>query len=265
LVPTSTERRPTAAFAAIGLVAGVFAGFFGVGGGIVVVPLLILLLAFTQRDASIASLVAIIPTSIVAASTFLLSGTVPIDQIGFGLMIAIGSTATAPLGTWALRTWNTAVVMWVFIVVLLVAAVQVFLVLPNRDIHLDWSVTTVLSLITVGALMGFASGLLGIGGGIIVVPILVLGFGVSDLTAKALSLIAMAPAAIAGTIGSARAGVVDWRAGVSLGIPMAVTSIVGAWLATVIPIEWANPLLAALIVYAGIQLAVRTAQSMRRG
>jgi hypothetical protein len=46
---------------------------------------------------------------------------------------------------------------------------------------------------------------------------------------------------------------------------MAATSILGAWLATVIPIEWANPLLAALIVYAVIQLAVRTAQSTRRG
>lgn len=264
-MPTNRDPQQTLAYAAIGLVAGVFAGFFGVGGGIIVVPLLILLLSFTQRSASIASLVAIIPTSLVAAAAFLLSGSVPVDQVGFGLMIAIGSTATAPLGTWALRTWNTAVVMWVFIVVLLVAAVQVFLVLPNRDSHLDWTVGTVVTLIAVGALMGFASGLLGIGGGIIVVPILVLGFGVSDLTAKALSLIAMAPAAIAGTIGSARAGAVDWRAGISLGIPMALTSIVGAWLATEIPIEWANPLLAALIVYAVIQLAIRTAQSMRKG
>jgi uncharacterized membrane protein YfcA len=91
----------------------------------------------------------------------------------------------------------------------------------------------------------------------------VLGFGVSDLTAKALSLIAMAPAAITGTIGSARAGAVNWRAGISLGIPMAASSIIGVWLATITPAEWANPLLSALMIYAVIQLAVRTIRSTR--
>jgi uncharacterized membrane protein YfcA len=261
---TYSARRSIASFAAIGLLAGIFAGFFGVGGGILVVPMLIALLAFDQRDASTSSLIAIIPTSIVAASTFLLSGTVPVDQIGFGLMIAVGSTATAPLGTWALRNWNLFVVRWIFIVVLCVAIFEVFLVLPNRGSQLEWSWGTVLSLIAVGALMGFASGLLGIGGGVLVVPILLLAFGVSDLTAKTLSLIAMIPAAISGTVGSARAGAVNWRAGIALGIPMALTSVIGVWLATVTPVEWANPLLAALLVLAVIQLVVRTAQSMRK-
>lgn len=263
-MPTTTHRPRFTTFAAIGLVAGLFAGFFGVGGGIIVVPLLILLVSFDQRKASITSLAAIIPTSLVAATTFLLSGTVPLDQAAFGLMIAVGSTLTAPLGTWALRTWNTVIVRWIFIAVLLVAAFEVFLVLPNRDTHLEWSVWTALGLIAVGALMGFASGLLGIGGGILVLPILILGFGVSDLTAKALSLIAMLPAAISGTISSERAGDVDWRAGLSLGFAMSFTSIIGVWLATVTPVEWASPLLAALLVFAVIQLTVRTVQSMRQ-
>ena len=251
-------------FTAIGLVAGLFAGFFGVGGGIVVVPMLILFFHFDQRQASITSLVAIIPTSLVAATAFLLSGSVPFEQAAFGLMIAIGSTITAPLGSWALRTWNTAIVRWIFIVILLNAAIHVFYELPDRNSHLEWSAATVIGLIGVGALMGFASGLLGIGGGLLILPLLVLGFGVSDLTAKALSLIAMSPAAISGTIGSARAGVVNWKAGISLGIPMALSSTVGVWLATVTPVEWANPLLSALLIYAVVQLIFRTIHSMRK-
>jgi uncharacterized membrane protein YfcA len=252
-------------YTGIGLLAGLLAGFFGVGGGIVVIPLLILFVHFDQRQASVTSLVAIIPTSLVAASAFLASGTVPWDQTVFGLIIAIGSTITAPLGAWALRTWKTTTVRWIFIAVLLFSAIQVAFQLPNRDNHLEWSAGVVIGLIASGAVMGFVAGLLGVGGGLLLLPLLVLGFGVSDLTAKALSLIAMFPAAISGTIGSARAGTVNWKAGVSLGVPMALASIAGVWLATTTPVEWANPLLAALLIYAVVQLIIRTINSMQRG
>ena len=263
-MPNIDERLSPFTYSAIGLVAGVFAGFFGVGGGIIVIPLLLLFFPVDQRQASITSLVAIIPTSVVAATAFLLSGSVPFNQTVFGLIIAIGSMITAPLGSWALRTWNTVIVRWIFIAVLFSAAIQVLLVLPDRESHLEWSVPTIAGLFVVGVFMGFVAGLLGVGGGILAIPLLVLGFGVSDLTAKALSLIAMAPAAITGTIGSARAGAVNWRAGISLGIPMALASIVGVWLATITPAEWANPLLSALLIYAVIQLAIRTTRSMRK-
>jgi len=264
-VPAETVAPRASTFTVIGLLAGLLAGFFGVGGGIIVVPLLILLLHTDQRQASITSLVAIIPTSLVAASAFLASGSVPFDQAAFGLIIAIGSTITAPMGAWALRTWKTTTVRWIFIAVLLFSAIQISYQLPNRDSHLEWSVGIVLGLIAAGAVMGFVAGLLGVGGGLLLIPLLVLGFGVSDLTAKALSLIAMFPAAISGTIGSARAGTVNWTAGISLGIPMALASIVGVWLATTTPVEWANPLLAVLLIYAVVQLAIRTLRSMRKG
>jgi uncharacterized membrane protein YfcA len=264
-VPTVTTAPQALTYTGIGLLAGLLAGFFGVGGGIVVIPLLILFLHFDQRQASVTSLVAIIPTSLVAASAFLASGTVPWDQTVFGLIIAIGSTITAPLGAWALRTWKTLTVRWIFIAVLLFSAIQVAYQLPNRDNHLEWSAGVVIGLIASGAVMGFVAGLLGVGGGLLLLPLLVLGFGVSDLTAKALSLIAMFPAAISGTIGSARAGTVNWKAGISLGVPMALASIAGVWLATTTPVEWANPLLAALLIYAVVQLIIRTINSMRRG
>lgn len=264
-MPTETVAPRIVSYTAIGLIAGIFAGFFGVGGGILIVPLLILVANVNQRQASVTSLVAIIPTSLVAASTFLVSGSVPLDQTVFGLIIAIGSTATAPLGAWALRTWNTVTVRWIFITILLIAAIQVLYQLPDRNSHLEWSAATVLVLIASGAAMGFVAGLLGVGGGLLIVPLLVIGFGVSDLTAKALSLIAMFPAAISGTIGSARAGVVNWKAGVSLGIPMALASTLGVWLATITPVEWASPLLAAVLIYAVTQLAFRTIKAMRKG
>jgi len=53
--------------AAIGLFAGVLAGLFGVGGGILFVPTLTLVLGLTQLHAEATSLLAILPTSIAGA------------------------------------------------------------------------------------------------------------------------------------------------------------------------------------------------------
>ena len=45
---------------------------------------------------------------------------------------------------------------------------------------------------------------------------------------------------------------------------MALTSTVGVWLATITPVEWANPLLAALLLYAVAQLVVRAIRAARK-
>ena len=261
-MPTPTPRLPVVV--AIGTVAGFLSGMFGIGGGIIMVPLLVLAAGFPQRQASATSLAAIIPTAAVAASTYLASGSVPASQIGFGLVIAVGAAVIAPLGAWALRTWKVSLVRWIFIALLAVTAVMVFVTVPERSAHLDWSPSTIAALLGLGALMGFAAGLLGVGGGILATPILIL-LGVSDLTAKPLSLIAMVPAALSGTVGSHRAGLVQWTTAVPLGITTALAAPIGVWASVSLPAEWANPLLAALIVYAAVQLADRAIRESRRG
>jgi len=261
-VPTPTPRLPV--LVAIGVVAGFLSGMFGIGGGIVLVPLLALVAGFPQRQASATSLVAIIPTAAIAATVYLASGAVPWTQIGFGLVIAAGSAAMAPIGARALRTWNVSIVRWIFIGMLALTATMVFVSVPERAAHLDWSAPTVVMLVAIGALMGFAAGLLGVGGGILAVPILVL-LGISDLTSKALSLIAMVPAAVSGTISSSRAGLVQWNSAIPLGIATAAAAPLGVWASVSLPAEWANPLLALLIVYAAIQLSIRALGDSRKG
>ena len=61
---------------AIGLVAGFFGAIFGVGGGIVIVPLLALLLAFDQRRAAATSLAAILISSVAGSVTYAFHGDV---------------------------------------------------------------------------------------------------------------------------------------------------------------------------------------------
>lgn len=248
-------------FAAIGVVAGLFSGFFGVGGGIIMVPLLVSVLAVEHKTATVMSLAAIIPTAAVGALGFVASQSVPIDQLVFGAVIAVGGIMTAPLGTRALRRLNVRAIRWAFVSVLVGTAVMVFVTLPSRDVLLEWSLVTVLQLFILGCVMGFVAGLLGVGGGLIAVPVLIVLFGVSDLNAKALSLVAMIPAAISGTLSTARVSAFPTKPSVALGAGAAVTSLGGVWLATVVPVAAAQALLAAFIVYAAITMALRNVRS----
>ena len=121
-----------------------------------------------------------------------------------------------------------------------------------------------MTLIQIGALAllgcctGFAAGLLGIGGGLLVVPALILGYGISDLTAKALSLVAIVAGSVSGTIESSRAGKVSWGVGLALGLPMSFAGTAGVCLATIVPGEMAMPIFAALMLFAASQIVLGT-------
>ncbi|HYX88323.1 MAG TPA: TSUP family transporter [Gaiellaceae bacterium] len=83
---------------AIGLVAGLFSALFGVGGGVLVVPLLILVAGFQTRPAMATSLAAIALISLVGTVTYALHGEVkPGAAAVVGLPAALGAVAGAAL------------------------------------------------------------------------------------------------------------------------------------------------------------------------
>jgi uncharacterized membrane protein YfcA len=87
---------------AIGLVAGVFSAFFGVGGGIVAVPLLILVAGLTEREATATSLLAIAVTASAGVLVFSMRGEV---DPGYAALIGL----PAALGAFAGTTWQQRV------------------------------------------------------------------------------------------------------------------------------------------------------------
>lgn len=80
---------------AVGLAAGLLSGLLGVGGGIVIVPLLVLLAGFSQKRAHATSLAAVVPIASVAAATYASEGEV---SLTIAASIALGSLVGAPLG-----------------------------------------------------------------------------------------------------------------------------------------------------------------------
>jgi uncharacterized membrane protein YfcA len=244
----------------VGLLAGLLSGLFGVGGGTVIVPLLVLILGFDQRLAAGTSLAAIVPSATVGVVSYALSGSVAWIP---ALILAAGAVIGAQIGTWLLARVSLTVLRWSFVGFLGAVIVGLFLVIPSRDAGLPITVVTVLGLIALGLVTGVLAGLLGVGGGIVVVPALVFLFGTSDLIAKGTSLLMMIPTAISGTVGNVRRKNVDLVAAALVGGAACTTTALGAWIATLVDPALGNVLFAAFLVVIAAQMALRAVRGRR--
>ena len=233
-------------------------GAFGVGGGILMVPLLIGLARMNQRQAAATSLLAIVPTAIAGSVTYLIAGEVDLFA---ALFLAIGGVIGSLYGTRLLKQLPLGVLRWGFVALLVVVAIRMVLVIPDRSSgHLEPSVLAALGLVAMGLFIGVASGLFGIGGGVIAVPALIALFG---LVAKGTSLLFMIPTAVTGSVNNARNGLVDVRAGLIVGVAATLASFGGAALAFLMTPAVSSYLFAGLLLVSAVQLTVRAIR-MRR-
>jgi len=250
-----TRRRTDwFAFAVIGLAAGFLSGLFGVGGGILIVPALVLAARFDQRLASGTSLAAIVPTSLVGVTSYALSGS--IDLLA-AILLAAGAIGGAQLGSHLLARLPKRAIQWGFIVFILVVIVSLFLVIPSREAEIHMTVLSGAALVGLGLVVGVLSGILGIGGGVVIVPMLIVLFGASDLVAKGTSLLVMVPTAISGTIGNSIRKNVDLPAAAVIGLAACTTTALGALVAGLVSPQAANILFAVFLALVTVQLVSR--------
>ena len=104
---------------AIGTAAGAFSGLFGVGGGTLVVPLLMLWFAYEEREATGTSLAAIVAIGALAAAAHGLYGNV---HLGEGLLIAAPAVAGVVLGTALQQRTSERVIAGAFALLLVASA-----------------------------------------------------------------------------------------------------------------------------------------------
>lgn len=119
-----------------------------------------------------------------------------------------------------------------------------------------------------GVFVGVMSGLLGVGGGTIMVPIFRLAFGMSPLASTATSLFAIIPTSVSGVVAHTRAKTCVPKLGLALGVGGAVVSPVGVWLASVSP-GWLVICVAAMVIgfsaFKMFKKAVKCAPAPRAG
>ncbi|NDD61823.1 MAG: sulfite exporter TauE/SafE family protein [Actinobacteria bacterium] len=240
----------------VGLAAGLLSGIFGVGGGVLIVPGLMLVAKMEQRRAHGTSLAAVLPIAITGLVTYL-----TYDNVDWwaAACLMVGALPGALLGTKWLATVNKKVLTWLFIVVALASAVRLFFGIDTSQTA-DHSLGLTISLVVVGFVSGVLAGLLGIGGGIVMVPALMLLGGISAVLAKGTSLAAIVPTSVMGTWRNRKSANVDVRAGATIGIAGAATAVVGGVIAEALPERAAAVSFAVLMVAVCARLALAMRQ-----
>jgi len=245
---------------AVGIVGGLLSGLFAIGGGIVMVPLLTTFAKLNQRVAAATSLAAIVPTSIVGSFTYLTAGEVDLAAAG---IVSVGAIIGAVVGSRLLKRIPLTWLRWMFIAFILVVAARLFFITPQRGNAIDLNPAIAVQYVVLGLAMGILSALFGIGGGIIAVPAFISVFAISDLVAKGTSLAVMIPTSVIGTVSNWRAGTVDVRAGLVLGVAATIASVPGAALALILPARLSSVLFGILLVAVAVQMTVKALTASR--
>ncbi|MBV8493286.1 MAG: sulfite exporter TauE/SafE family protein [Alphaproteobacteria bacterium] len=201
---------------ALGVMSGLLGGLFGIGGGVIAIPLLGLLYGLHQQIAQGTVLVMVVPNVLFGFWNYR-------RRVGGDLRIAAALALPATVSTYPAAELATrldpyalrlAFAAFLAILALIVAyrtwrgAVPSLLRVP---LHWRWTVL-------VGLAGGIVSGLFGVGGAFIVPPALTAFFGIRQIEAQGLGLALVSPVTLVALFTYARAGEVAWE----LGIPLAI-------------------------------------------
>ena len=116
---------------------------------------------------------------------------------------------------------------------------------------------TIVLVVAIGLLAGVLAGLFGVGGGILFVPTLTLGLGLTQLHAEATSLLAIIPVVVAGTWRQHLYGNVRWRTAAIIGLTAVAGIELGVLTANALPEATLRRLFAVLVLLVAAQLAWR--------
>ncbi len=258
----------------VGLVAGLLSGMFGIGGGIVIVPALITFLAFEPVGAISTSLVALLlPVGIFAVLAYQRAG--HFDWRASALL-ALGIASTVWIGAQLALSLPSDTLKQVYGVFLIIMGWRF---LQPRKVWRDFraksptpavaapSVTTDSEpahsathwyvILLIGLLAGVASGLFGIGGGIIIVPVLVGVLQYEQKRATAISLGALLlPVGLPAVLTYYEAGELDIPTAIPVAIGLVIGALGGAKIALGLPSARVRQLYGIFILLIGIRFVL---------
>jgi len=205
--------------ALLGMAAGVFGGMFGVGGGLVMVPGMVLLMSVPQHRAHATSVAAIVAAATAAVIPLAIEGKVHWDVAS---LLLIGGMTGAFIGARMISRIPEVWLARAFIIIVIAAAIR--MALEGGDGGTGPAASSALSafdiagFVLAGLVAGGLAAMLGIGGGIVYVPALVTVFGFAQHEAQATSLAVIVPTTVVAAWVHSRAGRVDWPRALALGL-----------------------------------------------
>lgn len=245
----------------IGLAAGMVGSFFGLGGGIVFVPLFTLLLHRPIHQSTVTSLAAMQIIALVSIITYEVqahlggTGAAQWDMVWlFAPAAVLGSSL---IGVPLARRLRGTSLRRVFALLLLAAAVRMvgWADVSEAAASKPWPLWVTGPC---GIVVGAASGLLGVGGGFLAVPLLVLGFQLEQHCAHATSLVVVLASAVAGTLraqqGNDTERKPDWRLALHVAPGAAVGAIGGSMLAAALEATFLRAAFALVLAVFALQM-----------
>jgi uncharacterized membrane protein YfcA len=237
----------------VGVIAGLLSGLFGVGGGIILVPALVLVVGMGVRSASATSLATVLPIAISGLVGYAIAGEV---DVGLAAWLALGALAGTFIGTRLLRRLPERILLGSFALLLTVIAIRLLQSQTAAPLPEGSESLLAAEAAGIGLFTGVLSGLFGVGGGFVIVPALVLLLGQAPALAKGTSLLAMLPPALFGTVLNTRRSLVDWRVVMGAGLAGAAFSYLTAGLSVGLDPKEANAWFAALLLAVAFRMAV---------
>lgn len=236
----------------IGCIAGCFGGLVGLGGGVIMIPLMVEILKFSQHKAHGTSLWALVFTGLIGTITYSFYDAV--DVTG-GMIMAITAILTAKTGAKfasSLPEWKLKKSFGGFLILVAI----LLLLKPYLTQIYSFSFTGIYKvgiLLFTGLFAGFIAGMMGVGGGTIMVPSMVLLLSYDQHLAQGTSLLCMVPAGLVGAYTHAKFGNVEKRILPGLILGIILGTFIGGNIANALPEKYLRILFAIIIIWTGIR------------
>lgn len=265
--------RPTAALLA-GTVVGALGGLIGLGGAEFRLPLLVAVFAFATRDAiGLNVLLSLVTVAFSLAFRTLGGGVQPLLDHGPAvLMLAAGTIAGASIGVAIGRRLSSSALTWVVAALLLALAVVMATHAVDGEAGLRLALSSTaqtIAALVAGVAIGIVASLLGVAGGELLIPTLVLLYAVDTRTAGTLSLAISLPTLLVSLARwrQARGNWQLWTGNAQLlgwmGAGSILGAALGAWLLGLVDVRLLSVILAALLVYSALHLGLQARRGSR--
>ncbi len=195
----------------LGSFVGILSGFFGIGGGAILVPLL-LVLGFDTKTAIGISVVLMVFSSVYGSYLNNKKGTLDVEMV---LLIGVGGFIGALLSGYITSNLSSITLEIIFLCFALFALIRLFFKTKEEKNQIQ---VHYIILLLIGIPLGAISMTIGVGGSIVLVPILVGFLHVPLKKAISAGLFFVVFSSIAGLISHMSAGDVDYKSGIIIGI-----------------------------------------------
>jgi uncharacterized protein len=234
-----------------GLAGGFFGGLAGLGGGVIMIPLMTIFGGLSQKQAHGTSLVAVVFTGAIGALTYFSHGVVDWKA---AVILAASAMLFARMGAlYAHRLPESRLKKGFGIFIMCVSLLLVVRgLLPASTGGLSFWMQAIVLLLT-GVGTGFVSGMMGVGGGSVMIPAMVILAGMPQHLAQGTSLLAMIPVGITGAFTHYKLGNVQTSLVLGLVAGAIVGGFFGGTVANLLPEIYMKVIFAIIGVIMGVK------------